>query len=79
MGIKQSTSVLVQTKKTVFFAEICCKFLDFSAFCNKNAENDYFDQRLEWAAPKRWSKYTTYGAFINGVTQICVASFKKEP
>ena len=25
----------------------------------KNAENDYFDWRLECAAPKRWSKYTT--------------------
>ena len=23
------------------------------------AENDYFDQRLECEAPKRWSKYTT--------------------
>ena len=28
-------------------------------FLQKFAENDYFDQRLEWAAPKRWSKYTT--------------------
>ena len=27
--------------------------------CFKNAENDYLDQRLGWAAPKRWSKYTT--------------------
>ena len=26
----------------------------------KNAENDNFDQRLECAATKRWSKYTTY-------------------
>ena len=25
----------------------------------KNAENDYFGQRLECAVPKRWSKYTT--------------------
>ena len=25
-----------------------------------NAENDYFDQRLACAAPKCWSKYTTY-------------------
>ena len=24
-----------------------------------NTENDYFNQRLECAAPKRWSKYTT--------------------
>ena len=24
----------------------------------------YFDQHLEWAAPKHWSKYTTvYGMF----------------
>ena len=25
----------------------------------KNTKNDYFDQRLGCAAPKRWSKYTT--------------------
>ena len=32
----------------------------FLAFLQKkNAENDYFDQRLECAAPKRWWKYTT--------------------
>ena len=46
-------------KKRVF-AKICCKFLAFlNLFCLKNAENDYFDQRLECAAPKLWSKYTT--------------------
>ena len=28
-----------------------------------NAENNYFDQRLECAAPKRWSKCTTTGFF----------------
>ena len=28
----------------------------------KNAEKDDFDQRLECAAPKRWSKYTTVRA-----------------
>ena len=32
----------------------------FSSFCRKNAENDYFDQLLGSAAPKRWSKYSTY-------------------
>ena len=32
------------------FAEFCCKFLAF--FTMKNAENDYFDLRLECAAPK---------------------------
>ena len=52
LGIKQSTSV--------FFAKICCKFIAFLRFfCRKNTENDYFDQRLEYAALKRWSKYTT--------------------
>ena len=53
LGIKQSTSVWVQTQKNVFFAA------NFLLFCRKNAENDYFDQRLECAAPKRWSIYTT--------------------
>ena len=57
---KQSTSVLVQTKKTCFFAKFCCKYLVFlKLYSTKNAENDYFDQLLECAAPKRWWKYTT--------------------
>ena len=40
---------------------IFCKILlqIFQLFAIKNAENDYFDQGLECAAPKRWSKYTT--------------------
>ena len=43
-----------------FLQQICCKFVAFlKLFCSKNAENDYFDQRLECAAPKCWSKYTT--------------------
>ena len=44
---------------------------DSSLSCvSKNAEKDDFDQRLECAAPKRWSKYTTattaglFGSFI---------------
>ena len=48
-------------KKTYFFAKFCCKFLAFfQLFSTENAENDYLDQRLEFAAPKRWSKYTTH-------------------
>ena len=39
-----------------FLLQISCFFLLFNT---KNAENDYFDQRLECAAPKCWSKYTT--------------------
>ena len=31
----------------------------FSFFAQKKAENDYFDQRLGCAAPKRWLKYST--------------------
>ena len=38
---------------------------------SKNAENGYFDQHLEWAAPKRWSKYTT-------VVCLCVLERKRE-
>ena len=34
-------------------------FFVFSVFCIKNAENDFFNQHLGWAAPKRWLKYTT--------------------
>ena len=32
LGIKQSTSVLVQTQKNVSFAKCCCKFLAFFCF-----------------------------------------------
>ena len=45
-------------KKRVFckiLLQISCFFYLFST---KNAENDCFNQRLECAAPKRWSKYT---------------------
>ena len=34
LGIKQSTSILMQTLKNVFFAKFCCKFLAFLAFCH---------------------------------------------
>ena len=34
-------------------------FYFFSAFCIKNAVNDYFNQCLGCAAPKCWLKYTT--------------------
>ena len=54
LGIKHSTSVLVQT----FFAKFCTKFVTlfcvFKLFSTKNAENDYFNQRLGCTAPKRW-------------------------
>ena len=60
-GNKTVYQRLGATQKNVFFARICCKFLAFlELFCRKNSENDYFDQHLECAAPKRWSKYTTY-------------------
>ena len=32
--------------------------LAFLFLLAKNAENDYFDQRLGCATPKRWSKYS---------------------
>ena len=36
----------------------------------KNAENDYFNQRLGCAAPKRWLKYTTDIPIIDIVGEI---------
>ena len=45
----------------MFLAKFCCKFLAFFQLLNtKNVENNYIDKRLECAAHKRWSKYTTY-------------------
>ena len=61
LGIKHLTSVLVQSQKKTVFAKFCSKFFTFLcvlSFIAKNAENDYFDQRLACAAPKHWSKYT---------------------
>ena len=58
-GIKQSTS-WYKLKKMCFLQNFAANFL---IFCTKNAENDYFDQHLECAAPKRWLKYTTSGCF----------------
>ena len=46
-------------KKRVFCKNLL-KISCSSSFLQKTAENDYFDQRLECAAPKRWSKYTTH-------------------
>ena len=44
--------------KNPFFAKFCGKFVTFFAFVQlffiKIAENDYFHQHLQCAAPKRW-------------------------
>ena len=59
-------------KKHVFcklLLQISC-FLKL--FCSKNAENDYFDQRLECAAPKRWSKYTTNSLYLGIICDYVV-------
>ena len=43
-------------------SQFCIQFLadfSFSAFLYKNIEKAYFNQRLECAEPKHWSKYTT--------------------
>ena len=68
-----SNSLAVQLKKTsdqrlgansknpflINFTPNLLLFAFFHFFRTKNAENDYFDQRLACAAPKGWSKYTT--------------------
>ena len=54
-------------QKTHFFksflknlaANFAANFLLFQLFAVKNIKIVYFDQRLECAAPKCWSKYTT--------------------
>ena len=47
---------LVQTSRTCFLQDL---FLHFLVFKQKNVKNAYFNQRLECAVPKHWSKYTT--------------------
>ena len=59
LGIKLSTSVLVQTYKSHILLNFSLKLLLFSFFKHNNAENEDFNQHLGWSAPKRWSKYTT--------------------
>ena len=49
----------MQTLKTFFFAKFSTKFITFgifSAFSTENAENEYFNQHLEYAAPKMMAK-----------------------
>ena len=74
-GIKHSTSVWVQTKKSRFLPNFAANFLPFFSFLElfnlKNAENDYFNQHLECAAPKRWSKYTTYIVWSSEIFDLC--------
>ena len=48
-----------------------------SFFAKNNAENDYFDQRLECALPKRWSKYTTPKVVLKTVPTLGKNSIKK--
>ena len=38
------------TERKIMHTPVCC------LFSTKNVENAYFDQRLECAAPKHWSK-----------------------
>ena len=54
--LKYGELVVSKLKKTCFLQNFAANFLLFSV---KNAENDYIDQHLECAAPKRLSKYTT--------------------
>ena len=39
------------------------------------AEKDDFDQRLECAAPKRWSKYTTNTPYANEIQDSAVGEY----
>ena len=59
----------MQTKKTYIFLILqqICHFFAFLAFY---AENDYFDQRLGCAAPKRRSKYTTKRTKCGGTIDL---------
>ena len=47
--------------------KFAANFYFFKVFCRKNSENYYFNQLLKCAAPKRWSKYTTYIFFHENV------------
>ena len=58
-GSKTADQRFGDMQKNSVLLKFAAKLLLFKVFCSKNAENDYFDQRLECAAPKRWSKYTT--------------------
>ena len=60
----------LQTLDEICLFNICAKKLkrkkkarhfasNFLLLCSKNVEKVYFNQHLEYAAPKPWSKYTT--------------------
>ena len=81
LGKKHSTSVLVQTLKTHFFAKFYTKFVTFFCvfhfFFTKNAEYEDFDQQFGCAAPKHWSKYKQVG-YSNGksVSDRCMSHYQ---
>ena len=53
-------------EKHVFMINFFLNFLAFSVFYAKN-KNAYFDPSLKCAAPKPWSKYTTFNPTKNGL------------
>ena len=56
------------------------KFIAFlSFFAEKNAENDYFDHRLDCAAPKRWSKYLTNMPMLDRFLKITRENLFSQP
>ena len=48
---------------TVITCVVIINILYLAFLQKKHAENGYFNQWLECAAPKRWSKYTTHVTF----------------
>ena len=72
-ALKTLGEICISSLQWVFLYILCCfapsgvcsvyttSFYLFpeKAFQHKNIKNTYFDQHLECAAPKRWSKYTT--------------------
>ena len=73
LGIIHSTSVLVQTQKNHLLQMLqqISLFLSFSAFKHKKHWNEDFNQPLECAAPKCWSKYTTIMNLVEFIICFC--------
>ena len=60
LGKNTQPAFQCKLKKNIFLLNFATNFLLFSGFWAKKLEKAYFDEPLEWVAPKCWLKYTTH-------------------
>ena len=61
---KTSLDQRLGASRNFFLSNLSCFLLLFYFFYCGKCEKEYFNQHLEWGAPKCWSKYTTPTVWI---------------